>query len=118
MLKLVLDIFFNLDNHFIRTNVCNTVTLYNFKLIMSYLSMPSSTFFLKKLFFSLGEGGTEVCCLEASSEGVLAPGDTLVSPHGCWGGAILVSGDSWGGVSAMADVGPEKIYYSSPKKHN
>lgn len=73
--------------------------------------MPSSMFFLKKLFFSLGEGGTGVCWLEVSpSEGVLAPGDTLVSPQGCWGGAILVSGDSWGGVSAMADTGPGTVF--------
>ena len=73
--------------------------------------MPSSIFFLKKLFFSLGEGGTGVWWLDVSpSEGVLAPGDTLVSPEGCWGGgAILVSGESWGGVSAMADTGPENI---------
>lgn len=54
---------------------------------------------------------------ESPSEGVLAPGDTLVSPHGCWGGAILVSGDSWGGVSAMADAGPEKILLLSTKNN-
>ena len=83
------------------------------KVNKSYLSIPSSIFFLKKLFFPPGEGGTDAPWLPAIEAGVeqspsellLQPGDTFISTlAGCWGGAIVTPGGvSW--PLSLADVG-------------